>query len=149
MTISSTASGGADKANGYLMYPGATTPSDLTDYRNLSLDTNSGMEGTDGGSSGSSYTIKVKLSSGEGLDFGAAGGVEVDVTDFIDTASGLTESANDIQVNLLANAGLGFDPSTGGIKVTTGNGVTVDGSGNVVNDPTDENVALATGFYGG
>ncbi len=122
----SSSGGGADVGNGYLLYPGASTPSDLTAQRTLLV--GDGLDGSDGGDGGN-YTISI------------------DVTDFIDTASGLTESTNNIQINLYSNGGLSFDG--GAVKVNVGNGVSLDSSGNVVNDPTDENVALASGFYGG
>lgn len=53
-------------------------------------------------------TAELKVVAGDGLDTDATG-VLVDVTDFIDTATGLTETSNDIQINIKANDGLEFD----------------------------------------
>ena len=60
-----------------------------------------------------------QLTAGDGLDLtdGGAGGnatLAVDVTDIIDTAAGLTESSNNIQVNL----GVGSTFNAGAIDVT-------------------------------
>jgi len=53
--------------------------------------------------------------AGDGLDL-TGSQFSVDVTDFIDTAAGLTESGNDIQVNLDASGALSFN--AGAIQVT-------------------------------
>ena len=50
-------------------------------------------------------------------------------------------------MNLYTNGGLSFDG--GAIKVNVADGVTVDGSGNVVFDAQDENVVLSNGVYAG
>ena len=53
-------------------------------------------------------TAELKVVAGDGLDTDETG-VLVDVTDFIDTATGLTETDNNIQINIKANDGLEFD----------------------------------------
>jgi len=57
-----------------------------------------GLDGTDDGA-GSTYTL------------------DVDVTDFIDTAYGLTEDTNNIRVAITANEGLEFNAGTGALEV--------------------------------
>lgn len=54
-----------------------------------------------------------------GTDGGAGGTYElaVDVTDFIDTAYGLTEDTNNIRVAITANEGLDFNVGTGALEV--------------------------------
>jgi hypothetical protein len=54
--------------------------------------------------------------AGDGIDI-AGTTISVDVTDFIDTTYGLTESSNDIRVNLDSAGGLGFDSINYGIEV--------------------------------
>ena len=100
----------------------------------------------------STLTNERVLTAGDGIDLtdGGAGStatVAVDVTDIIDTAAGLAESSNNIQVNLYSLGGLSFDG--GAIKVNVGSGVTLDGTGNIINDPQDENVVLSGMVYGG
>jgi parallel beta-helix repeat protein len=51
---------------------------------------------------------EIDVGAGDGIDV-AADSVAVDVTDFIDTNFGLTESTNDIRVNLASPAGLSFN----------------------------------------
>ena len=115
----------------------ATVAVDVTDF----IDTSNGL-------TESTNNIQVSITSNEGLDFnGATGALEVDVTDFIDTSYGLTESSNNIQINLYVNGGLSFDG--GALKVNTSDGVTNDGSGNIVADPQDSNVVLAGTVFGG
>lgn len=68
------------------------------------------------------------LTAGDGLDRtdGGAGGnvtLAVDVTDFIDTSFGLTESSNNIRINLAATSGLNF--SSGALLVGAGDGIDV------------------------
>ena len=75
------------------------------------------------GADESTLTKERVLTAGDGLDLsdggqGSTATLAVDVTDFIDTAAGLTESANNIQVDLKSNAGLVFDG--GEIKVDYG-----------------------------
>lgn len=65
---------------------------------------------------------------GDGLDYvdGGAGGdytVSIDVTDFIDTSYGLTESLNNIRINLASPGGLYF--SSGALRVGAGDGIDV------------------------
>ena len=75
------------------------------------------------GSDETTLTKERVLTAGDGLDL-ADGGVgstatlSVDVTDVIDTSAGLTESSNNIQVNLKSAGGLTFD--SGEIKVDYG-----------------------------
>jgi len=61
-----------------------------------------------GGSTGVSYT------AGDGVDI-ASSVISADVTDFIDTDYGLTESSNNIRISLAATSGLEF--STGALQV--------------------------------
>jgi len=58
--------------------------------------------------------------AGDGIDISGTT-ISVDVTDIIDTAAGLTESLNNIQVNLDAAGALSFDGITGAIKVNVDN----------------------------
>lgn len=67
---------------------------------------------TGGGTIAASRTFNV--GAGDGIDV-AADAVSVDVTDFIDTAYGLTESSNDIRINLASPSGLAF--SSGALQV--------------------------------
>lgn len=67
-----------------------------------------------------SLSAERALTAGDGLDLtdgGANSSVtfDVDVTDFIDTSFGLTESSNNIRVNLAATSGLSF--STGALQL--------------------------------
>ena len=82
----------------------------------VSLATTSGLEFDTGalqiGDSiaGAGLAISSKVlavGAGDGIDV-AADSIAVDVTDIIDTAKGLTESSNNIQINLAATSGLGF-----------------------------------------
>jgi len=54
--------------------------------------------------------------AGDGIDISGTT-ISVDVTDIIDTAAGLTESLNNIQVNLDPTGGLGFN--SGAIQITS------------------------------
>ena len=58
--------------------------------------------------------------AGDGIDI-VSSVISVDVTDIIDTAAGLTENLNNIQVNLDAAGALSFDGITGAIKVNVDN----------------------------
>lgn len=60
--------------------------------------------------------------AGDGLDH-ALGVLSVDVTDIIDTNYGLTESSNNIRINLAATSGLNF--SSGALLVGAGDGIDV------------------------
>ena len=89
------------------------------------------------------------VNTGDGLDI-ATDEVVVDVTDFIDTGYGLTESSNDIRINLAASSGLEFSTGAlqinldtnpglslgaGGLSVSAGDGIDVTTS--VAVDVTD------------
>lgn len=68
----------------------------------------------------SSLSAERALTAGDGLDLTDGGAnstatLAVDVTDFIDTSFGLTESSNNIRVNLAATSGLSF--STGALQL--------------------------------
>ena len=76
------------------------------------------------------------LTAGDGIDItdggaGAAVTIAADVTDFIDTDYGLTESSNNIRVDLKSNGGLTFD--NGEIKLDYGatSGLPAQGSNSV------------------
>jgi hypothetical protein len=58
----------------------------------------------------------VSFTAGDGIDI-TTGVISVDVTDIIDTNAGLTENANDIQVNLATASSLGAD---GGLEFASG-----------------------------
>lgn len=67
-----------------------------------------------------SLSAERALTAGDGLDLTDGGAnstvtLAVDVTDFIDTSFGLTESSNNIRVNLAATSGLSF--STGALQL--------------------------------
>lgn len=57
-----------------------------------------------------------EYTAGDGLDL-AGSEFAVDVTDFIDTAAGLTETSNDIQINLESDGAIQFDGSNGGLEI--------------------------------
>lgn len=62
------------------------------------------------------------VGAGDGIDV-ADDSVAVDVTDIIDTNYGLTESSNNIRINLAATSGLNF--SSGALRVGAGDGIDV------------------------
>ncbi len=78
-----------------------------------------------------SLSAERALTAGDGLDLTDGGAnstvtLAVDVTDFIDTSFGLTESSNNIRVNLAATSGLSF--STGALQLddtVAGAGLTI------------------------
>jgi hypothetical protein len=85
--------------------------------------------------------LGVKINAGDGLDqsVGSGGGNEtvdlaVDVTDIIDTAAGLTETGNDIQINLDTDPGLEFNAGALRAKVKSGGGITRDSDGLSITD---------------
>lgn len=55
--------------------------------------------------------------AGDGLDGGAGSALSVDITDLIDTDYGLTESLNNLMVNLESDSGMQFDAINGGIEL--------------------------------
>ena len=63
-----------------------------------------------------STTKVMAVSVGDGLDI-VTDAVAVDVTDFIDTSYGLTESSNNIRINLATNSGMAF--ATGALGLGT------------------------------
>lgn len=78
---------------------------------------------TDGGALSSNVTLNI--GAGDGIDV-AADSIAVDVTDFIDTAYGLTEATNNIRINLAATSGLEF--SSGALQIANsiaGNGLDI------------------------
>lgn len=95
--------------------------------------------------------LGVKINAGDGLDqsVGSGGGNEtvdiaVDVTDIIDTGAGLTESGNDIQVNLDTDPGLEFNGGPLRVKVKAAGGITRDSDGLSLTDavyPTTTGIA--------
>jgi hypothetical protein len=87
--------------------------------------------------------------AGDGLDLSTLQ-FSVDVTDVIDTAAGLTETANDIQINLESDGAIQFDGGNGGLEikpdVTTGTTVApltvgANGAGVTVDEDTIEHSA--------
>lgn len=95
--------------------------------------------------------LGVKINAGDGLDqsIGTPGGNEtvdlaVDVTDIIDTSAGLTETGNDIQINLDTDPGLEFNGGAVRVKVKAAGGITRDSDGLSLTDavfPTTTGVA--------
>ncbi len=84
----------------------------------INLDSNPGLEFNSG-------ALRVKV--GDGLSRGATG-VLVDVTDIIDTAAGLTESSNNIQVNLAATGGLEFSGGAIQLDLKSNGGLSLSGN---------------------
>lgn len=91
----------------------------------VNLTSNDGLEFGTGAALGS-----LGVKTGDGLDTGATG-VLIDVTDFLDTNYGLTESTNDVRVNISTSSGLEF-----------GSGAT---QGALKIDPADASITLAAG----
>lgn len=78
------------------------------------------------------------LTAGDGLDLadggsGSSATLTVDVTDLIDTSYGLTESSNNIRLNLKSSSGLKFDSGELSIEPNdfAGTGLQDDGSDNL------------------
>lgn len=82
-----------------------------------------------------------KMAAGDGIDLQTLNGggdeereIAVDVTDIIDTAAGLTESSNNIQVNLATDPGLQFTGGALDTKLKTAGGLDKDSDGLFVTD---------------
>lgn len=107
------------------------------------------VAGDTGTATADSTMDTLTLTGGDGIDTAATDDPEVvtisvDVTDIIDTAAGLTEATNNIQVNLESDGGLQFDGTNHGVEIkpdattgatvapltvgSNGAGVTVDNS---------------------
>lgn len=91
----------------------------------------------------------LQVVAGDGIDVSTD--VAVDVTDFIDTTKGLTETSNDIQVNITADEGLDFNGGTGALEVDvtdfidTAAGLTESSNNIQVNLGTDAGLDFNTG----
>lgn len=96
----------------------------------VTLTAGDGLAG--GGDISASRTFAV--GAGDGIDV-AADSVAVDVTDVIDTSYGLTESSNDIRVNLDAAGGLEFDSGAIRVKLPTNHGLSRDANGLALGTP--------------
>jgi len=118
---------------------------------NSTIDVAAGNGLTGGGSTALGGTATLNIGAGDGIDV-AADSIAVDVTDFIDTAAGLTETANDIQVNLDAAGGLEFnagairlEAAVAGAGLTHTTGVLAVGAGDGISVAADS-VAVNEGF---
>jgi hypothetical protein len=107
-----------------------------------------------------SLSAERALTAGDGIDLTDGGAnstvtMAVDVTDFIDTSFGLTESTNNIRVNLAATSGLSFstgalqlDDSVAGAGLTIASKVLAVGAGDGIDVAADSIAVDVTDILG-
>ena len=122
----------------------------------LDIATNGGLDKTGGlqlastvAGAGLALTSGVlDVGTGDGINV-LADSIEVDVTDFIDTTKGLTESANDIQLNANTTS-FQFNGTTGALELNpsvAGNGILL--SANILSVDVDTSGAISNNFLSG
>ena len=154
-----TGGNGIDISSNFISIDLVTTDSGLKfNAGKLELDiaTNGGLDKTGGlqlastvAGAGLALTSGVlDVGTGDGINV-LADSIEVDVTDFIDTTKGLTESANDIQLNANTTS-FQFNGTTGALELNpsvAGNGILL--SANILSVDVDTSGAISNNFLSG
>ncbi len=106
---------------------------DITDF----IDTAAGIM-EDG-----SNNIQVNLGANGGLKF-SSGAIVVEPSNFINTAKGLSDVSDAIEINLHSTSGLAFDGASGALMAVGGDGVKVDGNGIALDIQSNKGLALTS-----